>query len=48
MTASDGLPQLRDVFLRVIHFDLLLKLQVDHFLDFLLDDSVVLLIDADV
>ena len=52
MTASDGLPQLRDIFLRVIHFDLLLKLQVDHFLDFLLcillDGNVVVLMNADV
>ena len=44
MTASDGLTQPRDVFLRVIHLHLLLKLKIDHLLNFLLNSCVVILL----
>jgi len=51
--ATDGLLQLGEVLLGVIHFDLLLELEVDHLFEFLLDggvhiSSIISLVEADV
>lgn len=45
--ATDGLLQLRELLMGVIHFDLLLELEVDHLFEFLLDGGVVSSLKAD-